>query len=96
MIDKRTRNLENTPRGIDEAEQGHPVGIFRVVAVVVAVPVAVVMAVPAAPTGLLVVMPTSHYAPSDGRSLPLGLAAVSQIPLMREQDGAREFGDGLS
>lgn len=50
------------PRGVDEAEQGHPVRVLDVVAVVVPVPVAVIVAVPCSPTPtrFLVIMSASH------------------------------------
>ena len=50
------------PRGVDEAEEGHPVRVLVVVAVVVPVPVAVIMAVPCPPIPprRFVVMSASH------------------------------------
>lgn len=50
-------SIFSAPRGIYEAEQRHPVRVFRVMAVVVAVSVAVVVTVSSPPSpGLVVVM----------------------------------------
>ena len=64
----------NVPRGVDEAEEGHPIRVFRVVAVVVPVPVAVIVAVPCprTPPRLFVIMSASHALRSG--CLPCGVA----------------------
>ena len=101
MSHTRTDTHERTqdaPRGIDESEKRHPVGVFWVVAVVVAVSVAVVVAVPPAPTGLLVVVPTSHGGSIDDR-LPLELAPaclLSQLSWSANETGHESFGERLS